>query len=697
MNFLNPFVLIGMAAAGIPLLLHLLNLRKLRVVEFSTLQFLHELQQTRVRKIRIQQILLLILRTLIIICAVFAFARPTIPSTLPLLGMQQRTSVVLLIDNSASMEAADQRGVRLRQAKTTALSILDGLKDGDEVAVLPLAGPNPTHGVSFTRTFAIAREEIERLTLADARAELPTALRHANLILDNASEAHREIYAISDAQSSLTVRPPTDTSTILHAAATVFLVRIGNGQDGLEQNISVDSLHVLTALFQPDRPIEVETFVRNGSSSNANGVIVTLAFDGVRVAQRALDIPAGATRSALISAPAQRRGMIAVSTEIENDAIDRDNTRFAGVLIPPRPRVALVGVPSDVLFARTAMRMLGTEADQPSLSEYQSLAALLPSFSSLDVVIICGGAVRESDALAMRQFVEGGGGVLLFASADESASLIGTAMGVSIGAPLASFVREPWKFTSVERTHPLFQGVFKGATDAKRVVESPAIQTMRVATGGQVLIQTSGGAFLSETMRGNGRFLYCAVPPTMAWSTLPTTGFFPTLVVRSVLYLMMPRDQGVNAMLGEPVSAPVPPRYATQKTFRVVDATGIIQRIDAVPLPSGTVVRIPGQERTGVIKVSTEDSNAVMTVAVNMPTDESQLTYLDNTVWKMSVRSMVDKPELVAVVDAGSSLREEIQRARTGSELWPLFIVLALLFALTEMAVVRYGAVEKAA
>jgi hypothetical protein len=697
MNFLNPFVLIGMAAAGIPLLLHLLNLRKLRVVEFSTLQFLHELQQTRVRKIRIQQILLLILRTLIIICAVFAFARPTIPSTLPLLGMQQRTSVVLLIDNSASMEAADQRGVRLRQAKSAALSILDGLKDGDEVAVLPLAGPDPTHAVSFTRTFAIARDEIERLALSDARAELPAALRHAQLLLDDASEAHREIYAISDAQASLTVRPPADTSILLRSTATVFLVRIGNGQDGLEQNISVDSLHVLTALFQPDRPIEVETFVRNGSTRDASGVIVTLTFDGVRVAQRAVDIPAGATRSTVISAPAQRRGMVAVSTEVENDAIDRDNTRYAGVLIPPRARVALVGAPSDVLFARTALRMPGTEADQPTLDVYPTLAAVLPSLASLDVVIVCGGDARESDAVAIRQFVEGGGGVLLFASKDEATSRIATAMGMNVTEPQASFVREPWKFTSVERAHPLFQGVFKGTTDPKRIVESPTIQTMRAGTGGQALIQTAGGTFLMEVLRGNGRFLYCAVPPTMAWSTLPTTGLFPTLMVRSVLYLMMPRDQGVQALLGEPVSAPIPPRYAAQKTFRVVDATGIIQRIDAVPLPSGAVVRIPGQERTGVIKVSTEDSNAVMTVAVNMPTDESQLTYLENETWKTSVRTMVTSPDLVAVVDAGTSIRDEVQRARTGSELWPLFIALALLFALTEMAVVRFGAVEKAA
>jgi len=61
MNFLNPLVLLGMAAAAIPLILHLLNLRKLQTVEFSSLKFLKELQKTKIRNFKIKQILLLIL------------------------------------------------------------------------------------------------------------------------------------------------------------------------------------------------------------------------------------------------------------------------------------------------------------------------------------------------------------------------------------------------------------------------------------------------------------------------------------------------------------------------------------------------------------------------------------------------------------------------------------------------------------
>src|ERR1051326_5218888 len=67
MTFLNPLVLFGLVAAAIPVILHLLNLRKLRTIEFSTLTFLKELQQTKIRRLKLRQLLLLIVRTLLVL------------------------------------------------------------------------------------------------------------------------------------------------------------------------------------------------------------------------------------------------------------------------------------------------------------------------------------------------------------------------------------------------------------------------------------------------------------------------------------------------------------------------------------------------------------------------------------------------------------------------------------------------------
>src|SRR5437762_1849096 len=103
MVFLNPLVLFGLAAAAIPLILHLLNLRKLRTIEFSTLTFLKELQQSKIRKLKLRQILLLIVRTLLVMLIVLAFARPALRGTiLGSIGSHAHSTVLFVLDDSFS-------------------------------------------------------------------------------------------------------------------------------------------------------------------------------------------------------------------------------------------------------------------------------------------------------------------------------------------------------------------------------------------------------------------------------------------------------------------------------------------------------------------------------------------------------------------------------------------------------------------
>src|SRR3972149_6434833 len=109
MTFLNPFILFGLAAAAIPILIHLLNKRKLRTIEFSTLSFLKELQKNTMRKITLRQWLLLLLRTLIIIFLVLAFSRPALKGNFGTIGSHAKTTLVIVLDNTASMDLQNEK------------------------------------------------------------------------------------------------------------------------------------------------------------------------------------------------------------------------------------------------------------------------------------------------------------------------------------------------------------------------------------------------------------------------------------------------------------------------------------------------------------------------------------------------------------------------------------------------------------
>ena len=146
MTFLNPLALLGLLAAAVPILLHLFNLRKLRTIEFSTLTFLKELEKTKIRRLKLRQILLMILRTLLVLLIVLAFSRPTLKGSLAgTVGSHARTSAVLLIDDSFSMTTEDERGELLRQARLAAKELTQLFAEGDEVFLLRLSTlSNPT-------------------------------------------------------------------------------------------------------------------------------------------------------------------------------------------------------------------------------------------------------------------------------------------------------------------------------------------------------------------------------------------------------------------------------------------------------------------------------------------------------------------------------------------------------------------------
>jgi uncharacterized membrane protein len=137
MTFLNPLILFGLIAASIPVVLHFLNLRKLQKIEFSTLAFLKELQKSKIKRIKLKQWLLLILRILIIACIVISFARPTVEN-LPLGSSSAKTTAVIIIDNTFSMSVVAGNGSYFNKAKQSAKALLNIFKEEDEVVIIPV-------------------------------------------------------------------------------------------------------------------------------------------------------------------------------------------------------------------------------------------------------------------------------------------------------------------------------------------------------------------------------------------------------------------------------------------------------------------------------------------------------------------------------------------------------------------------------
>lgn len=693
MNFLNPLFLIGLAAAAIPIALHLLNLRKLKTVEFSTLRFLKELQKTKIRRLKLKQIILLILRTLIIIFAVLAFARPAIRGTLPFMESYARTSSVIIIDNSFSMDVSDEFGNRLNQSRNSANRILSAMKDGDETAIIEAASPpNPTQ-FSLSTNFAHLKEQISNVKISYRRADLENALRRAVNILSESKNLNKEIFIITDAQSNVFHSEMKDTAQLFNENISIFTIPVGASSRADIQNLSIDTLNVITKIFQSGKPVEIEARIRNNSKRTANNIVASLLFDGERSAQRSVSIPAGEVRQVTLSAIPKKAGATAGWVEIEGDALESDNSRYFGFILPEKPELAIIGNPASVSFLSLALKAAGGGESSARIKTFG-----VPDFpgmdlSQFDILLISGGPLTHTDFQRIAEFVNTGGSVMLFAdeqtpskTLSEGLATLGFNSSIAQAFPENQYAR----FTTVDRHHPLFDGVFKGTTESKEIVESPNIYKAAPAEGGFVIVEMPGGAFLAESKLGEGKIIYCAVPANTSWSNFPMTGIFPAVVFRGTAYLAANESAGAELMPGEPFMLALPKKQGGESNMKLIDPAGNETFHQPVKLPSGTFLSFEGFNQLGSYRIENSKGRQFSIISVNPSPSESNLAPIkeaDMAKW-LEVRF---PNAFVEFISPSDNLSKGLTRARTGTELWQLFILLAIFTAIAEMIVARVG------
>lgn len=264
LNFLNPIFLAGLAAAALPILIHLFSRRRAREITFSSLEYLQEISRRKVRRMRLRQWLLLALRVLIIAFFAMAMGRPAIRGGAGVVTRGSSTIAVVL-DNSFSMGAADPRrsgetpplddvlstggaadagvapsagaagprsartaaggggadagtpfdesGTVFQSAKERALEILDLMGEGDR-GILALPGrPVTLPFLTPVADAGLLRQEVRRAPLAAEGADLPSVLAQVLPILASARTMNRELFVVSDFQQR-------DFDTWLRAASS---------------------------------------------------------------------------------------------------------------------------------------------------------------------------------------------------------------------------------------------------------------------------------------------------------------------------------------------------------------------------------------------------------------------------------------------------------------------------------------------
>jgi hypothetical protein len=311
-GFLHPWVLVGLTAAAIPVLLHLLARREPPTVVFPAVRYLITTTREHQRRLKLQNLLLLLLRTLLVIALVLAAAGPTAP----LRGVPGHapSALALIVDNSPSSGAVVGGSPRLAQLRGAARAVVARATPEDAIWLITADGV-PQRGDPAT-----LESQLAALDVSLRRLDLGAAIALAREALAS-DERPGEIALLSDMQA--TAVSPADPGVPL---------LVGRPETPPPPNVGIARLETGAQPWSGEGGRVTLTLA--GDSGLAVALTARL---GNRPPRQALG-RAGA--SVTLPLPGLPSGWWTLSAELAPDELRADDLRTGVVRVAPVARVA---------------------------------------------------------------------------------------------------------------------------------------------------------------------------------------------------------------------------------------------------------------------------------------------------------------------------------------------------------------------
>jgi hypothetical protein len=583
LEFANPALLGGLAAASIPIVIHLLNRRKFREMSWAAMQFLLAAIRKNQRRIRIEQWILLAIRTLLILLVVLAMAKPFLEAFGNVIA-GGRTHRVLVLDNSLSMGYATAGTSRFDQAKAVATQIVKDSRPGDTVSLIMMGSPARVVIGDPSPNLSEVQKEIQELTLSHGATDLIDTFAKIDHVLDVSTDPQKEVIFLTDLQSTSWRRPESGGKDGLARILAKLEARrprsvvIDLGKEG-SPNRGVIDLRVEAPVVIAASTVMVRGVVRNFGPTRAEGVSIHLEIDGVLGAEQALDLPVGEDVPVIFNHQFATAGDHIVELVMEADPLPLDDRRVLVVPVRESLNVLLVDghfksepFQSETDYLAQALSPSEGSPGQPGMirTEVVTESELAHrDLGNFDVVVLCNVAqFRQEDVGELEEFLKQGGGLVVFGGdqvmADnynrllfaDGKGILPAALGPIMGDPAKKGT--PFSFNPLGYRHPLiseFRGERDPVTAGLTLALTWRYHKLTIPKGSSAAVALAfdnGDPAVIESLHSRGKVFLVATSADADWTTWPLHNSFLPIMQELVLHAASGRLAERNIRVGQP-------------------------------------------------------------------------------------------------------------------------------------------------
>jgi len=725
-GFLNAVMLAGLAAVALPVLVHLISKRKYDVVEWGAMQFLELGRRTR-RRIRLEELLLLLLRMGLIGLVAMALARPWAKGGLfSSLSNANRRDVAVVLDGSYSMGWEEKVRTPDAEGIQWIHELLETLSGGDTMLLLDARDQVRTPIDRPTGDFSYVREELDELPAPSGTSRLVHAATKAAQLLTEGENLERDLILLSDRQAlawtpedAIAWRQFDDLLAQSTVPPRVWAVDVAHRTVEHPVNFSVDRLSLSRELTVPGFPMRFETTIRqSGGASTRRDV--HFAVNGQRLKEKTIKVslPASGEARVVFEHRFADTGSYVVSVSLDPDNLPGDNQSDAAVVVSDGIPVLLVdGNPqrdrsqSASFFVQAALTPSRSVSPWVRASVVGSHELTAESLVGQSVAILTDvPRLTAGQVDALREFVADGGGLVVAPGAAIQTGFYNQlAEGESPLLPariesqeqekrdglgpvninsdsldvswLARFRREnavdliDARFSRWWLLQPIRGGKDSpdGSADEPDTAEGQAVD---VGPAQVIARLDSNAPYVVSHSYGEGSVLQLAAPLNADWSTLPAKNDFVPLLHEMVFYLAS-RTSGRNVSPGTPLVMDLPVGMSADE-FEFVDPSGKEHPAEPAGDPVRPQIKLTGTDLPGIYRAQPKagPASAAEYFVVNFDRRESDLALLTPP-----AQVQLAGEDRIRFIESLDDMQAALLQETAPSELWRwlLLIVLAIL------------------
>jgi len=656
-KLLNPALVFGLAVVAAPIIIHLINRNRYQTVSWGAYQLLAASFQIRARRIRLQEILVLLLRMLVLALFALGLCRLVVYHE----GFQwgdPLTSNVILIDGSYSMGRETGDGPLFDKARKRAIQLIEGLRKGEDVSVVVVGRQPDRLSPKPEFEFEDVVQKIRDCKLEGQSADYVSAMELSLQILSETKNPVRRLFIISDYQNFGWSSRETAKWAYQKAAmeeADLKLSAYYLWEDVTpRRNFSISPLRLQGVSINTSEPARFAFSVKN-HSARASGCSVVIEKDGRELERRELTLETGETREELLEIQFERPGHHVLTARVDSDFIPGDNTSWMAVTVLDSIPVLIVDGAYAEDFLRSGAAYFAAALDPELQSREQTpfKPKRIPThllaqeeLRNYKAVVLADAGDLPAEAIArLERYVDHGGGLLV--SCGENTQP--TEMTRSLyrdGEGLLPVAMN--RLRSVERDERPFSPFFpQGGTtllpflardQGQRVAEillnrfvECEVTKSDLTNGAQALAEVADRKPLLITKRiGKGRVVLWTSSLDVSWGNLPSQWVYVPLANHLMLYLSA-EDQNENQVIQGDKLVATFPRASDTDTICVKRPDGEIEETPARAEGDDLVLDYSDTAQPGVYWASPNSDFEVEAKAfgVNIDLRESELQQMD--------------------------------------------------------------------